>query len=828
MASIQPDRQAGRLTPQFLVIIPSPVSINFLLKPHVPFFLCFLSSIASLPAIEPDQATYKEFAEPFLQQNCFQCHSGETTKGDLDLQKLSPDMSSPEAGDTWNEVFAQIQFGEMPPEKAKRQPSPAEKQVFLNWLDGQLIRYGRGFGLDEKLLLPEFGNYIDHKTLFDGSIQAAPYTPARLWRQRPAIYDGVWSNHYGRTPWLSVKIGSAGRINPRNVVKRGPHKGKVITTRYFNNSRYANPFYEFVHHASGFTDYATIRADQASLEALLTNSEKMAEILTEGLKVKVVTEVKNKDSRHGNNHGGFVGGVETSSIERRGRIPVVFKKIVDAEGDIPQADFNLALDLAFQLFFRRLPEEAERQHYWEKVFQRNASLGNKMALQSVLIYITLSPEFVYRMELGMGEPDEHGRRMLSSQELVYALHYAFMDSPAFGVDTGYETAEAYTKDSEAVIKDALTRGNPTHRPSGWLVELMREGKLKTREDVETAVRKFLDQSGGNQFPNHNSPAHTVRNPRILRFFREFFGYHKAPTVFKDVEKFTKIEGFKQYHSHTPHRLMYDTDTLILHILKEDKDVLRQLLTTSKVFVSYWNGTNAPDQIKRKGNRQKYIETHDVQSYNLDPFEVAYESRGKLPLEVPKGQRFGILTQPSWLVAHSGNFENDPVRRGKWIREKLLAGTIMDIPINVDAQIPDDEHKTLRERFSVVHEEACWRCHKKMNPLGMPFEAFNHVGRFREKELGKPVDTSGEISHTYIQGLDGEVPGFQDMMERIANSDLARQSFLRHVFRYWMGRNEMPSDSQTLIRMDEAYVKCGGSFKETLVSLLTSDSFLYRK
>ena len=66
------------------------------------------------------------------------------------------------------------------------------------------------------------------------------------------------------------------------------------------------------------------------------------------------------------------------------------------------------------------------------------------------------------------------------------------------------------------------------------------------------------------------------------------------------------------------------------------------------------------------------------------------------------------------------------------------------------------------------------------------------------------------------------------MERLAESPRVRQSFLRHVFRYWMGRNETLSDSQTLIAMDKAYVQSGGSFKELLVSLLTSDSFLYRK
>ena len=44
----------------------------------------------------------------------------------------------------------------------------------------------------------------------------------------------------------------------------------------------------------------------------------------------------------------------------------------------------------------------------------------------------------------------------------------------------------------------------------------------------------------------------------------------------------------------------------------------------------------------------------------------------------------------------------------------------------------------------------------------------------------------------------------------------------------MGRNEMLSDSQTLIDADHAYVKSNGSFRAVVVSLLTSDSFLYRK
>ena len=77
-------------------------------------------------------------------------------------------------------------------------------------------------------------------------------------------------------------------------------------------------------------------------------------------------------------------------------------------------------------------------------------------------------------------------------------------------------------------------------------------------------------------------------------------------------------------------------------------------------------------------------------------------------------------------------------------------------------------------------------------------------------------------------LDGDVTDALDMIDRLAKSERVRQSIIRHAFRFFMGRNEMLSDSQTLIDADKAYVQSGGSFKAVVVSLLTSDSFVYRK
>ena len=73
----------------------------------------------------------------------------------------------------------------------------------------------------------------------------------------------------------------------------------------------------------------------------------------------------------------------------------------------------------------------------------------------------LSPESIYRMEFGLGEVDEHGRRHLSMDELPHAIAYALTD---------------HRPDNHPFIRDALQKG-----------------KLKTKEDVVQLVRQMLDE-----------------------------------------------------------------------------------------------------------------------------------------------------------------------------------------------------------------------------------------------------------------------------------------------------------------------------------------------
>ena len=90
-------------------------------------------------------------------------------------------------------------------------------------------------------------------------------------------------------------------------------------------------------------------------------------------------------------------------------------------------------------------------------------------------------------------------------------------------------------------------------------------------------------------------------------------------------------------------------------------------------------------------------------------------------------------------------------------------------------------------------------HPSPDPVGLPFEMFDHFGRWRTKELDKPVVTTGAINNSNVKGLDGDVPNAVARLHKLADSPNVRQVFVRHAFRYYMGRNETLNDAATLRR-----------------------------
>jgi hypothetical protein len=457
-----------------------------------------------------------------------------------------------------------------------------------------------------------------------------------------------------------------------------------------------------------------------------------------------------------------------------------------------RSQIESAVQLQFRLAIGRKAAPDEMARYlalYEKCARNGDTRG---AVKTVLQAVLLRSDAIFRSEIGGGAADAHGRRMLAPLELVDAL--------------------------------SLALGN---RRDATLLQAAENGQLTTRAQVAVHVKRLLDDP-------------SIDKPRIMNFFREYFEYHKAEDVFKE-----KPKDFL----HAPRTLIADTDRLVAYIVAKDTDVFRQLLTTELSFVSYSLKANKngppepqPAHVANNNNKGKQLVEH---VYGFEKWPAAQ------PVTMPPNTRIGVLMQPSWLVAWGTNFDNDPVRRGRWIRERLLGGTVPELPIGVAAQIPDDPHRTLRDRLTVTRDARCWKCHQKMDELGLPFEQFDHFGRFRTTEtvqdpkmpppknakgkalgtggfLQVPLVTTGIITDSGDPRLDGPVKDPREMIRKIADSDLARQVFVRHVFRYFMGRNETLSDARTLQEADRAYVASGGSFKALVYSLLTSEVFLYRR
>ncbi len=615
--------------------------------------------------------------------------------------------------------------------------------------------------------------------------------------------------------------------------------------------------------------------------------------------MKIITETIKKHRTKGMTYYELI---DKCMADWRAEFRKIEKQAQDASGE-------KAAEVLRELYghiFRRAPTPDEIKQQSALFNSYLDKMGAREALIKLAQTLILKTEFIYRYEYGAGKQDQYGRKMLSPRDASYALAYALTETS----------------------------------PDDELVKAAEQGRLNTREDYKREVLRMLADRSKitiiDNVVNDIEKCTTTMPVRKMRFFRDFFGYPRLMTIFKDDKR------FGGNHSASSKLLMAQTDMLVEYILEQDKSVFEELLTTDKFYV-YHNGDNAYTTEKaelvkgiydyfKKNNWQSFKNYDDVMKHRsfieltklelinfdakddrskksefgnftytmtdldkrfshgqkyiipklyfggtnrtgsrrgaelafrgldvTDYFAIDHSTWDYPPVQPAKiANRKGMLTHPAWLIAHSQNTQTDPVVRGKWIREKLLAGSVPDVPITVDAQIPEDKTKTLRQRLEGRTQDAyCWKCHSLMNPIGTAFEMYDDFGRYRTSEelefpefalnaedelkvrfLARdqfrifyktlPIETTGKLDGTGDKKLDGDVKDAFDLIDRLAKSTRVRQSIIRNAFRFFMGRNELLSDSKTLIDADEAYVKSGGSFDAVIVSLLTSDSFIYRK
>jgi hypothetical protein len=168
----------------------------------------------------------------------------------------------------------------------------------------------------------------------------------------------------------------------------------------------------------------------------------------------------------------------------------------------------------------------------------------------------------------------------------------------------------------------------------------------------------------------------------------------------------------------------ETEKTFEYILREDRSLL-ELLSADYTFLN-----------------ERLAAHYDIPNVQGDEMRLV-----KLPEDSPRG---GILTQGTILGVTSNPTRTSPVKRGFFILENILGTPPPPPPPNIppleDAEKGlTNSNPSLRDTLALHRKSPlCNSCHNRMDPLGLAFENFNAMGRWRTAELGQPIDASGKL------------------------------------------------------------------------------------
>ena len=279
-----------------------------------------------------------------------------------------------------------------------------------------------------------------------------------------------------------------------------------------------------------------------------------------------------------------------------------------------------------------------------------------------------------------------------------------------------------------------------------------------------------------------------------RFFERYLELEHLPEMVKDTSV------FPSFTPELPALLAQETQSFIDSVMSTDGS-FRTLLTGSYTMLNKplaeFYGLSAPA-------------TDGFTRVELDP------ARG-----------VGLLTQGSVLAIHSKVDATSPVHRGMFIQASLLCGTVPPPPANVEIVAPDpDPTLTTRQRFAVHRENpVCAGCHRLLDAVGLAFEHYDGLGRYRETENGLPIDASGDL---YGSDVDGAFVGPRELGEKLANSPQVLGCFANHWFRLSQGRRETAEDHCSVLRLSEAFTTANLDVRQLALALTQTDAFLYRR
>ena len=189
---------------------------------------------------------------------------------------------------------------------------------------------------------------------------------------------------------------------------------------------------------------------------------------------------------------------------------------------------------------------------------------------------------------------------------------------------------------------------------------------------------------------------------------------------------------------------------------------------------------------------------------------------------PEHHRGGLLGHGSILTLTSNGVETQPVVRGVWVLENLLGTPPSPPPPDVQPVEPDIRGVTTIRELMARHREipTCNECHRKIDPIGLALENFDHVGRFRTRYAKRsPIDPSGQMPDgTRFDG--GR--GLRDYL--LARPRQFTHCLTEKILTYALGRRLAFTDRGDLERIVTETARVGYGFRNLVRLIVASQTF----
>jgi hypothetical protein len=365
------------------------------------------------------------------------------------------------------------------------------------------------------------------------------------------------------------------------------------------------------------------------------------------------------------------------------------------------------------------------------------------------------------------------RAMLSSPNFLYRS------------EIGEKAADGSFKLNSYEIATALSYFFWDTTPDDALLEAARTGMLDKPDGVDAQAKRLL--------------AAPRSRASVANFFRQWLGTADFQFTNKDQAV------YPTFSDPVRNAMIAEEDAFVNAVVFDGAGTFGNLLDADYVFVN------------------------DV----LGPFYGLPAVAGPDVRKVPAGAnrtRGGLLTLGALVGMHAHSNESSPVRRGVFVRTRLLCQTLQPPPQNLNIMPPGlDATLTTRERFAKHSSEPlCKSCHVLIDDVGFGFERYDGVGAYRETEGDKPIDDSGvlrgmeDLSADTATKFNGPI----ELGRLLAKSPNAQACLARQLFRFARG-GESVKDACAIRKLQNAFSKSGFNLQRLLLDTVEQASFLTR-